>query len=238
MLLQRVLYFKCKDVWKRVEGREKNFTWSLLQAITWTDFTIFTLLMLILTGRYILRGSNELKKTLLNDCILAATYNFFVLHNHLFHTWNIQEQTEPPWISQCFVFILSTDQSWCSLAKLKETDKKEIPTAHNPLAREITKQCLFLTWCSVRQWVESKCKNLWSCPCFFFISSLKVVQNSQKHPEYKTILWDKVSPLERTVAADVASSFSMALPLQTLPGLMGNIYTGKNPSVFDAWPPV
>lgn len=117
--------------------------------------------------------------------------------------------------------------------------QKEIATAYNPLAREITKQSFFLTWCSVRQWVESKCKNLWPRPCFFFFpSSLKVVQNSQKHPEYKRILWDKVSPLERTVAGDAASSFSMALPLQTLHGLMGNIYTGKNPSVFDAWPPV
>lgn len=69
-------------------------------------------------------------------------------------------------------------------------------------------------------------------------SSLKVAQNSQKHPEYKRILWDKASPLERTVAADAASSFSMALPLQTLPGLMGSIYTGKKTSVFEAWPPV
>lgn len=57
-----------------------------------------------------------------------------------------------------------------------------------------------------------------------FYSALKAAQNSQKHPEYKRIVWDKASPLERAVAVDAASSFSMALPLQTLPDLMGNIY--------------
>lgn len=61
-----------------------------------------------------------------------------------------------------------------------------------------------------------------------FSSPLKIGQNSaQKHPEYKRIVWDKVSPLHRAVAVDAASSFSMALPLQTLPGLMETIYTGE-----------
>lgn len=39
-----------------------------------------------------------------------------------------------------------------------------------------------------------------------FPSALNVAQNSQKHPEYKRIVSDKVSPLERAAAADAASS--------------------------------
>lgn len=50
-----------------------------------------------------------------------------------------------------------------------------------------------------------------------FPSPLKVAQNSQKHPEYKRVVQDKVSPLERAVAADAASSLSMALPPHILP---------------------
>lgn len=61
-----------------------------------------------------------------------------------------------------------------------------------------------------------------------FSSPLKIAQNSaQKDPEYKRIVWDKLSPLDRAVAAEAASSFRMALPLQTLPGLMGSIYAGE-----------
>lgn len=70
-----------------------------------------------------------------------------------------------------------------------------------------------------------------------FPSPLKVAQNSQKHPEYESIVRDKVSPLERAAAADAASSPSMALPPHTLPGLTGNIHTGKKLSVLKAWPP-
>lgn len=85
-LLQRVLHFKCKEAWKGVGGGETKIFHLIIASSNNlnSDFTSFTLLMLILTGYDILRDSNQQKK-LLHYCILAATYNFPVLHNQLFH---------------------------------------------------------------------------------------------------------------------------------------------------------
>ena len=129
--------------------------------------------------------------------------------------------------------MLSTDQSWCSPVKLKQPDKKKIFTAYNPVCRKITKQSFSLIRSSVRQWVETARAQTFGHALTSSLPPLKLggsAQNSEKHPEYKRIVWVKVSPLETAVAADAASSPGTALPPRSLtaPRLNGEqLHWGK-----------
>lgn len=130
-LLSATCFSGCYISNTKNHGERRKGTWSLPHAAT-GPVTLSVLpfnVDFVLTGYDMLRDSYQQKKKMLPDCFFNSYILFWhdnspELHSYFIHGAH-KNSKEPPWVSQRFRFIASTDQSWHSPLKTKQPDKKK-----------------------------------------------------------------------------------------------------------------